>query len=211
MVLLMKQKKKTIIKLPAFDDRAVFVGKTGCGKTTLAEKICSQFSYVVVLDSKGELKWKNYQVCVSLDSVFNSVSEKIIWQPNPHEQNPETYEKFFKWIYDRENTVCYVDEVLAICKNSQDLPFWFRAILTRGRSRGIASFNSTQAPVYVPHWILSQAEHYYVFRMKLESDREKVEKITGISKTKLNALEKHEFYYANDAEFFPKKIKLRLK
>ena len=198
------------IKLPSYNQRAVLVGKTGCGKTTLAEKICGQFEHVCVLDSKGDLEWKGYKVCTDLAEVF-SASGRIVWRPNPHEQNESSYDKYFKWIYDRKNTVCYVDEVYAICKNSQDMPFWFKGILTRGRSRGIASFNSTQAPVFVPHWILSQAEHYFVFRMKLEGDREKVEKITGIPRRDLNALENHEFYYANDSEYFPQKLKLKLR
>lgn len=197
------------ITLPSFNHRAVFVGKTGCGKTTLAEKICGQFDNVCVLDSKGELNWNGYQVFTDLNQVMRAQG-RIIWQPNPHEQNAETYEKYFKWIYDRKNTVSYVDEVLAICKNSQDMPFWFRAILTRGRSRGVGSFNSTQAPVYVPHWILSQAEHYFVFRMKLETDREKVEKITGIPRELLSGLQNHQFYYADDMEYYPRKIKVRL-
>lgn len=198
------------VKLPSFDSRAVFVGKTGCGKTTLAERICAPFDNVCVLDSKGELKWQGYEICTSLSALISAENSRRIWQPNPFEQNEETYDRYFKWIYDRRNTVSYVDEVLAICKGSQDMPFWFRAILTRGRSRGVASFNSTQAPVYVPHWILSQAEHYFVFRMKLETDREKVEKITGISRALLGDLENHEFYYADDSEYYPRKLKLRV-
>lgn len=198
------------IKLPAYNTRAVFVGKTGCGKTTLAERICANQDNVVVLDSKAEINWLGYDVFSNLDSVIRAENPHVVWQPNPHEQNAETYEKFFKWIYDRKNCVCYVDEVLAICKNSQDIPFWFRAILTRGRSRNIGSFNSTQAPVFVPHWILSQAEYYFVFKMKLEGDREKVEKITGIPREALNALKNHEFYYANDSEYYSRKLKLRM-
>jgi hypothetical protein len=198
------------IKLPSFNNRAVFVGKTGCGKTTLAERICANHDVVVVLDSKAELFWQGYDVYADLGKVKSSTNPKVIWQPNPHEQNQETYESFFAWIYDRKNTVCYVDEVLAVCKNSQDIPFSYRAILTRGRSRGIGSFNSTQAPVFVPHWILSQAEYYFVFKMKLEGDREKVEKITGIPRAELNALKNHEFYYADDSDYYPRKIKLRL-
>lgn len=197
------------IVLPSSYSRAVFVGKTGCGKTTLAERVCASFDNVCVLDSKGELTWSGYNICTSLREVF-AANGKIIWQPNPHEQNEETYERFFKWIYDRRNTVCYVDEILAICKNSQNMPFWFRAILTRGRSRNVASFNSTQAPVFVPHWILSQAEYYFVFKMKLAGDREKVEQITGISRNDLNALKNHEFYYADDSEHYPRKLKLRI-
>lgn len=201
------------IGIPSYDQRAVFVGKTGCGKTTLAERVCGQFDNVVVLDSKGELTWKGYIICKSLAEVFRAGNEKIgkiIWQPNPHEQNEDTYNIYFKWIYDRRHTISYVDEVFAICKNSQNIPFWFRAILTRGRSRGIGSFNATQAPVFVPHFILSQSEHYYVFRTKLRGDRDKIEQITGIPYHMQNDLLNHEFYYANDNDYFPKKIKLKV-
>ena len=198
------------IVLPSADSRAVFVGKTGCGKTTLAERVCAQFDNVCVLDSKGELTWKGYAICESLQDVFRSPNPKIIWRPNPHEQNEETYDRYFKWIYERRNTVCYVDEIYAICKNSQHLPFHFKAILTRGRSRNVASFNATQAPTHVPHFILSQAEYYFVFALKLDSHREKIEDITGIPKELIAKLPNYDFYYADDNSYFPRKLKLRI-
>jgi len=46
--------------------------------------------------------------------------------------------------------------------------------------------------------------------MRLDSDREKIEKITGIDKNDLDGLKNHEFYYADDKTFFPRKLKLRL-
>jgi hypothetical protein len=198
------------VTLPDFNSRAVFVGKTGTGKTTLAERVCANFLNVVVLDSKAEMQWNGYQIFDNLSSVKRATATRIIWQPNPHEQNEESYDDFFKWVYDRKNTVCYIDEVLAICKNSQNIPFWYRALLTRGRSRGIGTFNSTQAPVYVPHWILSQSEHYFIFKMKLGTDREKVESITGISRYELDNLQNHEFYYANDNDYVRRKLKLKV-
>lgn len=196
--------------LPDFNSRAVFIGKTGTGKTTLAERVCANFENVVVLDSKADMAWNGYTVFDDLQLAKKAKVNRIIWQPNPHEQNEESYEDFFKWIYDRKNTVVYIDEVLAICKNSQNMPFSYRACLTRGRSRGIGTFNSTQAPVYVPHWILSQSEHYFVFKMKLGTDREKVEMITGISRNELDSLENHEFYYANDSDYVRRKLKLKV-
>lgn len=196
------------ITFPSHNSRAVFVGKTGCGKTTLAEKICANHSAVVVLDSKGELFWDGYEVHTNLTNARKSKHSHIIWQPNIHEQNEPTYDEFFKWLYDKRNVVVYIDEVLAICKNSQNMPFHYRAILTRGRSRNVGCYNSTQAPVFVPHWILSQSEHYFVFQMRLETDREKVEKITGIPRKDLKSLTDHQFFYADDNDYFPRKIKL---
>lgn len=198
------------IRLPNYDSRAVFVGKTGSGKTTLAEKVCAYYNEVVVLDSKGDLNWKSYKVFENLSDLKKQESGKFIWRPNPFEQNQETYDEFFKWIYDRKNCVCYIDEVLAICGSAQSIPFWYRAILTRGRSRGIGCFNGTQAPVHIPHWILSQSENYFVFRLRLETDREKIEKITGIDRDKLKQLENYEFYYADDKDYFPRKLKIKL-
>jgi len=197
------------IVFPSSDNRAVFVGKTGCGKTTLAERVCAHFDNVCVLDSKGELFWKGYQICTNLNDAIRATTGKIIWQPNPHEQNVETYERWFKWIYDRRNTVSYVDEVFAICKNSQSIPFWFKAILTRGRSRNVASFNATQEPVQIPRSILAQAEYYFVFKTKLKFDREKIESITGITQAEQLTLKEFEFYYADDADYYPRKLKLR--
>lgn len=175
------------------NSRTVLVGKTGSGKTTLAEKLLSAWRYVIVLDVNGTVNFKGYKIVTSLEDLFDCEFAKVIYRPNIYELNFDTYDDFFAFIYDRKNTAVYVDEVFGVCGSSQSIPFYYRAILTRGRGRNIACLSSTQTPVNVPHFILSQAENYFVFTLKMPQDREKIERITGIPQERIESLRKYEF------------------
>jgi hypothetical protein len=47
----------------------------------------------------------------------------------------------------------------------------------------------------IPQVILSESEHFYVFRLKLEQDRRKVEETTALSADTISALPKQYFYH----------------
>lgn len=202
-------------QLPNSTSRAVFVGKTGCGKTTLAFRIVSRYKHAIVLDVKGEMTsrdWPGFVIFDSFDKLRKADKSitKRIYQPNIHEQDLEHYEKFFSWIYHRKNTCVYIDEVLGICRNYKDIPFYYKGILTRGRQRGIACLQATQTPMDIPHSILSQSELYYVFFCKMPQDRDKIERITGIPAEMQQQLNDYEFLIASDKDFSTKRRKLKL-
>lgn len=204
-----------MIPLPDATSRAVFIGKTGCGKTTLAYRVLGRYENAIVLDIKGEMTgrdWPGFTIFEDFEKLRKADPQitRRIWQPNIYEQTADHYEKFFKWIYERKNTAVYVDEVLAVCRNSHDIPFHYRAILTRGRQRKIACLQATQKPMNVPHEILSQSELFYVFYCKMPRDREKIEDITGIPAERQAALGNYQFFVGTDRDFSLKPYKLKL-
>lgn len=189
--------KKLRKMLPRPTDRAFFVGMTGTGKTTLAEIICNEKKYVVVLDTKGEIDWKGYHLHERLDSLTKDKHPKLIYRPNPYElQNETTVDNFFLWIYTRENTTVYIDEVYSICQNN-NIPFHLLACLTRGRSKNICVYSSSQRPKDLPQTLMSEAENYYVFKLNMPQDRKKIYEITGIKDDNVFDLKKRFFIYAN--------------
>lgn len=201
--------------MPGATGRAVFVGKTGCGKTTLAFRIVQTFQNAMVLDIKGEMTGKDWPGFVIFDSLSDLIRapkeiRKRIYQPGPGEMTPEYYEKFFQWIYERKNTALYIDEVLGLCKNWSDIGFYYRAILTRGRQRNVACLQATQTPMDIPREILGQSEIYYVFFTKMPADRKKIEDITGIPRDQQAALNDYEFLVATDREWWSQKRRLNL-
>jgi ABC-type oligopeptide transport system ATPase subunit len=202
--------------LPGATQRTVFVGKTGSGKTTLAQRIVSLYENAIVLDVKGEMTqkdWPGFVIFTDFSKLIAADNKKVrkrIYQPRFEELNQESFDRFFRWVYERKNTAVYVDEVLGICGHAREIPKYYKAILTRGRQRGVACLQATQTPMDVPHSILSQSELYYVFYTKMPQDREKIERITGIPVTDQMELNDFEFLTATDKQFSLQKRKLKL-
>lgn len=185
--------------MPQPTDRAALIGQTGTGKTTLARALLDTRAYVVVLDTKGMLKWPEYtrvtdtHTLAALDPKKHS---KILFVP-PYAwiQEQSQVDAFFRWIYDRRNTTLYVDELASITQGDQ-YPFHFGAGFMRGRELGIEMWVSTQRPTRIPQVTLSESEHIYCFRLRLPQDRQRVEAIAGIPQERIAALQKHEFLYS---------------
>ena len=185
--------------LPLYNERAVLAGRTGSGKTTLAERLLRHYGYVAVLDIKGRLDWQGYDRKTKLAEVMKSEHTHIIYAPewsemkfDPKRENWSDYiDTFFRWVYERANTVLYVDEVMSITRGDE-MPEFYRASLTRGRELGVAVFSSTQRPMRIPQVILSESEHYYIFSLQLAQDRAKVEQLAG---QKFPIVRGHEFAY----------------
>ena len=178
------------------------MGTTGCGKTTLAEYLCSRFKYVVVWDAKGTINWNGYKLIQSFPELlkeFRSGSaERIIYRPSVREvRDEDIWDQFFWSIYERKNTCLYVDEVYSVVRGNT-IPDGYHAILTRGRERGITAINSTQRPIRIPQEVLSEVENLYVFRLRLRQDIEKLNDIDDdFDPDFIRDFHDHEFLYSS--------------
>ena len=203
------------IKLGRYD-RGVLIGKTGCGKTTLARFLIEDDNkpYSVTWNPKGSenvFKWNQTHIN-NLTELKESQDARLVYTPHPTlaEDENDQYD-FFYWIYERQYTRVYIDEATAIVYSANKAPRYLTAVLNRGRERGISSLTATQRPSGVPMNILAESEHYYVFRTLLPQDQQRIEAITGITIEKQIALNDHEFYYFNLSRgLFPTKLKLNL-
>lgn len=207
------------------DGRAFVAGKTGCGKTTLSRFLIEDEDkpYSVIYDQKidGTIgKWAesgSHVIYTNFDEIQYATEPRLIYRPPVEDETDKAaQDAFFQWIYDRENTRVYVDEGYALVGGSNP-SHYFRACLSRGRSRGISTVLSVQRPVSIPLLTISESEQVYLFRLGLPEDRRRMEEVTGISEKDQEDLRHFEFYYWDtytgvykDRKGKPKKIKLAI-
>jgi len=124
------------------------------------------------------------------------VTPKIIYAPRHSELiNFDVINRFFQWLYLRENTTVYVDEVYSVCHRGE-IPTFYHALLTRGRELNLSTFSSTQRPKQIPAVVLSESEHYYVFQLMLPQDRQRIREMLPVTDEQLRGLRGHQFFYA---------------
>lgn len=182
--------------VPRASHRAVFVGQTGSGKTTLARLLLRTRKWTVVLDAKGTLNWPGYRLITRWDALMRAGEARITYRPTFDEIADEgAMDAFFSWIYERQRTTVYVDELAAI-SNGDTYPRAFGACLMRGREVGVEVWTATQRPTRVPQVVLSESEEVFAFRLRLPQDRMRVEALTAIPAARIATLRKRDFIFA---------------
>lgn len=182
--------------IPHPGERCVIIGKTGSGKTTLARFLCNYRTHVVALDSKGTLRWDGFKVYATLRELQRAREPKLIYRPTIYEmRDAAILDAFFEWVFRRQHTTLYVDELAAI-GDVGEYPLHFGACLTRGRELGVETWVSTQRPCDIPQIVLSESEHAYVFRLRLPQDQRRAADVVGVNPLLVAGLPHKEFFYA---------------
>lgn len=175
----------------------VFIaGITGGGKGNLTENYLSQFPKVIKLDTKGEAldriqdgvnPWrqvhpKELVIVEKLSDVMKVEEPYVIYCPTFEELNADAFNDFFMWVYFNKNksgTVTWVDEVMEVSPSAHQIPTYYKALMTKGRSRRTPVWSLTQRPSDINNIIFSQSTHLYSFDLPLINDRKKVAECTG--------------------------------
>jgi hypothetical protein len=189
-------KSKRLVIQP--NERVVNVGKTGSGKTYLGKLYCGGFQNVMVLDTKGTFTWDKVPVIRTFDELRKQKGGKYIYRPIDSEMNEDYYDAFFEFCYRRGETMVFVDELAQVMESASDiLPNW-KNIMQRGRELNVGIFNCTQRPRGIPKMALSESEHTFCFRLKLEDDRRHMSEFMGreIIDVKLQG---HGFFYMHES------------
>lgn len=169
-------------------------GMTGTGKSYLCENYLRTYKYVVKLDTKGETDerrldglspWeglaegKDFAVCRHYGELDDVETDKIIFVPEYDDQNDDTFNNFFRWIFDRGNTILWIDELMSI-GSVNSFPRELGRIMTQGRSKNVAVWACTQRPSGIPSCVPSNSSYFFIFDLTLPQDRKKLVDVTGI-------------------------------
>lgn len=200
----------------------VFIaGQTGTGKSYLAEVYLAGYENVVKLDTKGEVferrrdkkplwrglvEGKDFTVIEHLSEIDRVDTPKIIYAPVYSEMNQDFYNALMKWVYDRMNTILWIDELMSVGSVSK-YPEYLLALMTRGRSRDAAVWALTQRPMEIPTIVLANSTHFFIFNLQLPQDRKKMSEVTG-SEVFMNKPGGHAFWYFKDGMENPERAEL---
>ena len=164
------------------NDRLFLCGKTGSGKTFAARHICATLRRLVVLDPKARIDAAEWRL-----KPWDREARMLLRNGEPIRTlirapigpgAEEEWEKAYMAVLNAGNCTIYVDEVYGVVETGKPSPY-LTAIWTRGRELGIGAFAASQRPVWVPIVMLSEAEHYFVFRLTVGDDRRRMAEFLG--------------------------------
>jgi len=169
------------------DESIMIIGMKGSGKSFLLDYLIRQKNpkgreRVVILDTKQSGDFLQYPRVDELSKLHLIAQENpvIVYAPNSYElKNPLYHSAFLAWAYDRWDTVIAVDEL---------------GQTDRGRQRNVTIWQGNQKPVFLPHAALSESDHYFMFDLMVDKDREKMVGILGKMVMKRPA-HPHGFWY----------------
>jgi energy-coupling factor transporter ATP-binding protein EcfA2 len=170
--------------IPGVRERGLLVGQTGCGKTTLGKQIIPCYSHVLALDPKISLgatdespegHLSGFTLARSPEELVAVAGEAdwLQYRPDPEHQNIETWDQIYRWVFDRKRTFVYTDEVNLVTTYGQPTD-GMKACVTSGRERGIGMLHASQRPAGIPRILLTESEHFYVFRLEAKDDRKRL-------------------------------------
>ena len=215
---------ETISLVPGPEERALFLGQNGSGKSLGALSLLIPIigkKPIYIFDTKGEQHFDKLtrqlgENVASMHDRFRDVAKAetpvIIYRPDGREMaDLDFIDRTNQWVYDRRNCLVLYDEVSQVTGGQVNPKPGFLNVYTRGRSRGIAVWANSQRPAYVPKVVYTEARRFYVYFLADVNDRKKVSGFThpGLMTTPTR---KYGFMYfapgmANPLEFGPMRLR----
>ena len=156
-------------------ERVSFLGPSGSGKTELLKALIVGQRNAIVVDTKRSEAWDDVGEVLDSREIYRVRAGRFVYRVDPDFLvNPELPERFFRWALANGNRVIAVDEQLDIppCPGE-------RILATQGRASHVGLWVGTQRPHGVPLYTLSEANHQFIFGLRLKRDRERIEEATA--------------------------------
>lgn len=186
------------------NERIAIVGKTGSGKTYLAQRLVFEpFDHVLFYDYKHhhypEMEWPVLHTASDVDDALarGDPSKFVV---APHDLSLGEWDAVCEAAWDHGNVHVINDEMKGLYAG-EHIPTateYHQRILMQGRVRGVGMTNITQRPRSVPVESISECEHVFCFRLNLHDDRKRMAEVMG-EQAAIDAgnLTDHRFLYWN--------------
>lgn len=169
---------------PGRTSRAIAVGATGTGKSTLEKGVLRAMPYVLAIDPKPSLGMPGhlpgFTLCrtpMELRDQARRGVRHLQYRPEIAFQNDEDYDRVFLWAFRCGNRYIGIDEAYLV--HTRTAGPGLMACVTSGREKGIGMFVCTQRPCGIDPRLISEAEFGYVFQLRKPEDRERMAECLG--------------------------------
>lgn len=170
--------------IPQKGEHALIVGQNGSGKTAFACWLLMRIpeAPIVIYDTKIEPKFTklpNSKVITTMDEALKlkddvTVDYIIVQPPVEFMREPKLLDDMLWYHFIHfQNCPAYVDEAYTFHVNGR-AGQGLTALLTRGRSKGISTIISTQRPVLLSRFCITESKKVYIFRLSDRSDRKRL-------------------------------------
>lgn len=153
---------------------------------------------MIVIDSKGTLgDWQLEDYSPELmEALAQGKAARVRIVPPLEGADNSFYDSIFYFALQVGGLTIYIDELYAIAPPNAKPPTYLNALYTRGREFGIGVWSSTQRPSWIPLYTISEADHYFMFYLALDTDINRMAGFMG--KGVLSPIkDAHGFYYAS--------------
>ncbi len=162
---------------PNSSERVFLAGASGSGKTYAALGMLHRVPRLVLVDANDDLEDRLW-----LTTPWNTeVGDKL--QGGENVRTRVIYDRDIETAltiaYQSHDCIVYIDEVTAVISENRPAPAFIEEIWKRGRKRNVGGWAASQRPVRIPLLFLSEARHFFCFRLMLERDRERMAEIMG--------------------------------
>lgn len=184
------------------NQRVAFAGKTGSGKTFLAQYLLRSFSRLLVVDPKMSLGIPKWNLLEPERKIVKELEKggsgrlRFYDPPAVNKDGEPVWDSIFELAWQLGDVTVYIDEMYGAVPNGH-MSYPLRRLYTQGRERGIGVWSSTQRPSFVPLEMFSEAEWDFIFMLRMEEDRKRIAKATGAVEILDPIRDEHGFYIYN--------------
>lgn len=186
------------------DERVVFVGATGSGKTELAKHLLRRLNRVVVLDPKHTFRLEGFTRRKTLPILGKRF--QTIYRPDRNDDG--RLADFLDDLLRLKHVTIYVDELQSLVLRFPEATEVLTDIVRVGRERFVSVWSSMQRPKRVPIFFLSEAEAIFMFNLRRLEDRLYMSEYVGDMAG--DEIEQYTFWWAHVREKFPALMTLDL-
>lgn len=180
------------------DERVTFVGATGSGKTYLAKHFLQHQNRCLVIDPKHTFRLNGYGTRRPL---FGD-SFRVIYRPD----DDAKLAKYIFSLWSEGDVTIYCDELATLSERFPESTETLGDVARTGREKRVSLWVALQRPRWVPRIFFTEAEVFFIFRLRSGDDRKYLAEFAG--EEVIERINKYDFFYVRADDGDPELLKL---